>query len=48
MKAIGNKIKFPIDFWFWMLLYKELRTVGIQIFMRLQREQQIDNKQKIS
>ena len=27
--------------------YKELRTVGIQFFMRLQKEQQIDNKQEI-
>ena len=48
MKDIGNK-KNPRGLKFPMLLYKELRsTVGIQFFMRLQKEQQIDNKQKIT
>ena len=27
---------------------RELRTFGFQFFMRLQKEQQIDNKQKIN
>ena len=31
-----------------LILNKELWTVGIQFLMRLQKEQQIDNKQKIS
>ena len=31
-----------------MLLLKELKTAGIQFFMRLQKEQQKDNKQKIN
>ena len=31
-----------------MLLEKGLRSAGTQLFMRLQKEQQIDNKQKLN
>ena len=48
MKDIGNQIKSLTSLKIPMILNKGLRTtVGIQFFMRLQKEQQIDNKQKI-
>ena len=48
MKTIRNQLKYPLGVTLRILLYKELRTAGIQFFMRLQKEQQINNKQKIN
>ena len=48
MKTIRNQLKYPIGVRLPMVLQKELTTAGIQFFMRLQKEQQIDNKQKIN
>ena len=48
MKTIRNQLKYPIVVRLPMVLPKELTTAGILFFMRLQKEQQIDNKQKIN
>ena len=48
MKTIRNQLKYLIVVRSPLLQYKELRTAGSLFFMRLQKEQQIDNKQKIN
>ena len=39
MKIMRNQLKYRIDERLPMLLWKELRSAGIQFFMRLQKEQ---------
>ena len=48
MKTIRNQLKKPIGVRLQMLLQKELRTAGIPFFMRLQKEQKLDNKGKVN
>ena len=43
-----NQLKNPICLLLTMTYRRELRTLGIQFFMQLQKEQQIDNKLKIN
>ena len=40
METIRNQLKYSIGVQLPMILQKELRTAGIQFFMRLQKEQQ--------
>ena len=48
MITVRNQLNYPKGVQLLMLLKMERRTAGIQFFMRLQKEQQIDNKQKIN
>ena len=52
MKTVRNQLKYPIEGikipsmgYFYR---RELRTLGIQFFMQLQKKQQIDKKLKIN
>ena len=47
MKTIRNQLKNPIGVRLTMCLQKESRAASTQLFMRLRKEQQIDNKQKV-
>ena len=48
MKTTRNQLKYPIVLQLPIFLKKGLTSVGITLFMLLQKEQQIDNKQKIN
>ena len=48
MKTNRNRQKYPIGEQLPMLFQKGLKTAGMQLFMRLQKKLQIDNKQKIN
>ena len=44
MKTIGKQLKYPISLRLPVFLKMEIRNCRYSIFMRLQEEQQIDNK----
>ena len=46
MKTTRNQKKYPYFYDCQCFYRRELRTVGIQFLMRLQKEQQKENKQK--
>ena len=48
MKTIRNQLKFPIGLNLPMLLWKGIKNCRYSFFLQLQKEQQIDNKQKIN
>ena len=48
MKAIRNQLKYPKGLLLQCFYKRELRTLGIQFIMQLQKEQHIDNKLKIN
>ena len=48
MKNIRNQRKYPLGLNLLVFLKMGIRNCRCSIFMRLQKEQQIDNKQKIS
>ena len=48
MKTIRNQLKYPIGIKLPMFLKMGVNNCRNSIFMRLQKEQKIDNKQKIS
>ena len=48
MKTIRNQLKYPIGLRLPVFLKIRIKNWRYSIFMRLQKEQQIDNKQKIS
>ena len=47
MKTIRNQLKYPRGIQLQCFYWRELRILGIQFLMQLQKEQQIDNKLKI-
>ena len=47
MRTIRNELKYSIGLRLKCFHERELRSVGNQFFMRLQKEQQRDNQQKI-
>ena len=48
MKTIRNQLKFPIDSRVSVFLLSGIKNCRFSIFMQLQKEQKIENKQKIS
>ena len=48
MKTIRNQLKYPICFQLPVFLQIGITNCRYSIFMQLQKEQRIDNKQKIS
>ena len=48
MQTIRNQLKYPIVLQLPMFIKMGIKSFRDSIFMRLQKEQQIDNKQKIT